>query len=32
VEISASKYYEYNYRQGEIKDTFGHHWLIQKKI
>lgn len=31
-EISAAKDYEYNYRQGEIKDTFGHHWLIQKKI
>ena len=32
VEISPVKDYEYGYRQGEIKDTFGHHWLIQKKI
>ena len=32
VEISAVKDYEYGYRQGEIKDPFGHHWLIQKKI
>jgi PhnB protein len=31
-EISAAKDYEYNYRQGEIKDPFGHHWLIEKKI
>jgi PhnB protein len=32
VEISAVKDYEYGYRQGEIKDPFGHHWLIEKKI
>lgn len=32
VEISAAKDYDYGYRQGEIKDPFGHHWLIQKKI
>jgi PhnB protein len=32
VEISAAKDYEYGYRQGEIKDPFGHHWLIEKKI
>jgi PhnB protein len=32
IEISASKDYEYGYRQGEIKDPFGHHWLIEKKI
>ena len=32
VEISAVKDYEYGYRQGEIKDTFGHHWLIEQKI
>jgi PhnB protein len=31
-EISAAKDYDYNYRQGEIKDPFGHHWLIEKKI
>ena len=32
IEISPTKDYEYGYRQGEIKDPFGHHWLIQKKI
>ena len=32
IEISATKDYEYGYRQGEIKDPFGHHWLIEKKI
>jgi len=32
VEISAVKDYEYGYRQGEIIDPFGHHWLIEKKI
>ena len=32
IEISPSKDYEYGYRQGEIKDPFGHHWLIEKKI
>lgn len=31
IEISAAKDYEYGYRQGEIKDPFGHHWLIEKK-
>ena len=31
-EISPAKDYEYGYRQGEIEDPFGHHWLIQKKI
>jgi len=31
-EISAAKDFEYGYRQGEIKDLFGHHWLIQTKI
>ena len=30
--ISPAKDYEYGYRQGEIEDPFGHHWLIQKKI
>jgi PhnB protein len=24
--------YEYGYRQGEIKDPFGHHWLIEKVL
>jgi len=32
IEISAARDYEYGYRQGEIKDPFGHHWLIEKKI
>jgi PhnB protein len=32
VEIKPAKDYEYGYRQGEIKDPFGHHWLIEKKI
>ena len=32
TEISAAKDYDYGYRQAEIKDPFGHHWLIQKKI
>jgi len=32
IEISPAKDYEYGYRQGEIKDPFGHHWLIEKKI
>jgi PhnB protein len=31
-EISPAKSYDYGYRQGEIKDPFGHHWLIQKKL
>lgn len=32
TEITPAKDYEYGYRQGEIRDPFGHHWLIQKKI
>jgi PhnB protein len=31
-EINPVKDYEYGYRQGEIEDPFGHHWLIEKKI
>ena len=31
-QISPAKDYEYGYRQGEIEDPFGHHWLIEKKI
>ena len=31
-EISAAQDFGYGYRQGELKDPFGHHWLIQKKI
>lgn len=30
--ISPAKDYEYGYRQGEIKDPFGHHWMVEKKI
>jgi PhnB protein len=32
LEITAAKDYEYGYRQAEIKDPFGHHWMIQSKI
>lgn len=32
MEISPAKDYEYGYRQGEIRDPFGHYWLIEKKI
>ena len=32
IEKNPAKDYEYGYRQGEIKDPFGHYWLIQKKI
>ncbi|MGN6615732.1 MAG: VOC family protein [Ilyomonas sp.] len=32
TEITPATDYEYGYRQGEIKDPFGHHWLIQKKM
>jgi PhnB protein len=30
--INPPQDYDYGYRQGEIKDPFGHVWLIQKKI
>jgi PhnB protein len=32
IEISPAQDYDYGYRQGEIKDPFGHIWLIEKKI
>ena len=32
TEISAAQDYDYGYRQGIIKDPFGHYWQIQKKI
>jgi PhnB protein len=32
IEINAAQDYEYGYRQGTIKDPFGHYWQIQKKI
>lgn len=30
--LSPAQDYEYGYRQGELKDPFGHIWVIQKKI
>jgi PhnB protein len=30
--VSPAQDYDYDYRQGEIEDPFGHRWLIQKKI
>jgi PhnB protein len=32
IEINPAQDYEYGYRQGTIKDPFGHYWQIQKKI
>ena len=32
IEISPAQDYDYGYRQGEIKDPFGHHWMIEMKI
>ena len=32
IEISPAQDYEYGYRQGQIKDPFGHYWQIQKRI
>lgn len=31
-EISPARDYDYGFRQGDIIDTFGHHWTIQKAI
>jgi PhnB protein len=28
--ISPVTDYDYNYRQGDVMDPFGHHWLIEK--
>lgn len=30
--VSPAQSYDYGYRQGEIKDPFGHIWLIEKTI
>jgi len=30
--ISPPQDYDYGYRQGIIKDPFGHHWMIERKI
>jgi len=32
IEIRAAQDYDYGYRQGTIKDPFGHFWQIQKRI
>lgn len=32
TEISPATDHDYGYRQGIIKDPFGHYWQIQKKI
>jgi len=31
-QTSPAQDYDYGYRQGEIRDPFGHLWLIEKKI
>jgi len=30
--ILPAQSYDYGYRQGQIKDPFGHHWMIEMKI
>ena len=30
--VSPAESYDYGYRQGEIKDPFGHVWMIEMKI
>lgn len=30
--LSPVQDYDYGYRQGRIKDPFGHHWMIEKAI
>lgn len=32
ISISPPTTYEYNYRQAQVKDPFGHVWLIEKKM
>lgn len=32
IEISKAQDYAYGYRQGMIKDPFGHYWQIQQKL
>ncbi len=32
VVVSPVRDYEYGYRQGEIRDPFGHSWLIEKLL
>ena len=30
--LSPAQSYDYGYRQGEIKDPFGHYWMIEMSI
>ena len=30
--VSPAESYDYGYRQGEVKDPFGHVWMIEMKI
>ena len=32
IVVSPAQTYDYGYRQGEVKDPFGHVWLIETKI
>jgi PhnB protein len=32
TEISPVQDYDYGYRQGDLRDPFGHYWMIEKKI
>jgi PhnB protein len=32
VELSPAQDYDYGYRQGEVKDPFGHRWIIEMII
>ena len=32
IVINSVQDYDYGYRQGELKDPFGHLWMIEKKI
>jgi PhnB protein len=30
--LNPAQNYDYGYRQGEFKDPFGHHWMIETRI
>ncbi|HTD41120.1 MAG TPA: VOC family protein [Mucilaginibacter sp.] len=32
TELSPMQDYDYGYRQGDVKDPFGHQWMIEKVI
>lgn len=32
IELEPVTDYDYQYRQGKLKDPFGHFWLLEKKI